>query len=173
MERLDKSLKRQRTDYIDVYLARAVNDINRLILPRRELQAHDGVRVKIAQRPTGPTAKADVTDVVEADGHRQRQAHRARLDYDEVSRTAFFNAHNNAEHDPEIALLTAGSSDIPVAHEALPTLNYFGVNALPIFDVGVAGLWRLLDRINDIKAFPIVIAAAGMDAALPSVLGGL
>ena len=44
---------------------------------------------------------------------------------------------------------------------------------MPIFDVGVAGLWRLLDRIDDIRKFPLAIAAAGMDAALPTVLGGL
>jgi NCAIR mutase (PurE)-related protein len=101
------------------------------------------------------------------------QAHRALIDYDEVSRTAFFNAKNSATGDPEAAILTAGSSDVPVAREALRTLNYFGVSALPIFDVGVAGLWRLLERVEDIRHFPVVIVAAGMDAALPSVLGGL
>lgn len=49
---------------------------DRLILPRRELRANDGVRIKIAERPTGPTAKADVTDVTQANGHRERQARR-------------------------------------------------------------------------------------------------
>jgi len=100
-------------------------------------------------------------------------SYRKLLDYDEVSGTAFFNWQVGALADPEIAILTAGSSDVPVAREAMRTLSYFRVNALPIFDVGVAGLWRLLERIGDIRPFPVVIAAAGMDAALPSVLGGL
>lgn len=100
-------------------------------------------------------------------------AHRKRLDYDEVSRTAFFAWQPQPVRDPELAIVTAGSSDIPVAREALRTLQYFRVAALPVFDVGVAGLWRLLERIDDIRRFPIAIAAAGMDAALPSVLGGL
>lgn len=100
-------------------------------------------------------------------------AHRALIDYDEVSHTAFFNWVDSVPGDPEVAIVTAGSSDIPVACEALRTLSYFRINSLPIFDVGVAGLWRLLERMDDIRRFPIVIAAAGMDAALPSVLGGL
>lgn len=100
-------------------------------------------------------------------------AYRAMIDYDEVSATAFFNWTAEAPGNPEITIITAGSSDIPVAREALRTLGYFHVHALPIFDVGVAGLWRLLERIDDIRRLPIVIAAAGMDAALASVLGGL
>lgn len=102
-----------------------------------------------------------------------RELYRKLLDYDEVSGTAFFNWQDGDLSDPQLAILTAGSSDIPVAREAMRTLSYFRVNALPIFDVGVAGLWRLLERIDDIQRFPVVIAAAGMDAALPSVLGGL
>jgi NCAIR mutase (PurE)-related protein len=102
-----------------------------------------------------------------------KPAYRTLIDYDEASETAFFNWEATAPTDPEVAIITAGSSDIPVAREALRTLNYFRVSALPIFDVGVAGLWRLLERVEDIRQFPIVIAAAGMDAALPSVLGGL
>lgn len=98
---------------------------------------------------------------------------RALIDYDEVSKTAFFNWRPEPAGDPELAILTAGSADVPVAREALRTLDYFRVDALPIFDVGVAGLWRLQERIEEIRRFPVVIVAAGMDAALPSVLGGL
>ena len=53
------------------------------------------------------------------------------------------------------------------------TLRFNGVGALEIADVGVAGLWRLLRRVDELRRFPIVIVAAGMDAALPSVVGGL
>ena len=98
---------------------------------------------------------------------------RASIDYDETSKTAFFRHSPQAAAAPEIGIVTAGSSDVPVAREAQRTLEYFGVTAFTAFDVGVAGLWRLLDRIDELRELPIVIAVAGMDAALPSVLGGL
>jgi NCAIR mutase (PurE)-related protein len=69
--------------------------------------------------------------------------------------------------------VTAGTSDLPVAHEARRTLQFHGLVPLMIADVGVAGLWRLLQRIDEIRRIPIVIVVAGMDAALPTVLGGL
>lgn len=95
------------------------------------------------------------------------------LDFDEVTNTAFFNWHERQNGGVKVGVVTAGSSDVPVAKEAMRTLQYFGVATLPIFDVGVAGIWRLLDRVDEIRDLPVVIAAAGMDAALPSVLGGL
>ena len=95
------------------------------------------------------------------------------IDFDEVTNTAFFNWQPRRDIDAKVGVVTAGSSDIPVAKEAIRTLRYFGVSTVPIFDVGVAGLWRLLDRVDEIRELPVVIAAAGMDAALPSVLGGL
>jgi NCAIR mutase (PurE)-related protein len=98
---------------------------------------------------------------------------RASIDYDETSKTAFFRYSPGQEAAPEIGIVTAGSSDVPVAKEAQRTLEYFGVAALPAFDVGVAGLWRLLERVDELRELPVVIAVAGMDAALPSVLGGL
>jgi len=100
-------------------------------------------------------------------------AHRARLDYDPVSRTAFFACAPQADGTPRIGIVTAGSSDVPVAREAWRTLTYCGVPVLPVFDVGVAGLWRLMARIEELRRLPALIVAAGMDAALPSVIGGL
>src|SRR5262249_55878461 len=67
----------------------------------------------------------------------------------------------------------AGTSDMRICREAVRTLRYHGESASEIYDVGVAGLWRLLDRVPDIVRHPVVIAVAGMDAALISVLGGL
>jgi len=99
--------------------------------------------------------------------------YRSMFDYDETSQTAFFNWCAEQDGKPEVAVITAGSSDVPVAREAIRTLEYFHIKALAIFDVGVAGLWRLTERIEDIRQMPIAIVAAGMDAALPSVLGGL
>ena len=98
-------------------------------------------------------------------------AHRAALDYDPVSRTALLG--KATEPRPvRIAVVTAGTSDVPVAKEAVRTLAYYGEAALEIHDVGVAGLWRLLDRLEEIRAMPVVIVIAGMEASLPSVVGG-
>lgn len=98
---------------------------------------------------------------------------RAMLDYEPASRTAFFNWRAKQAGPAQVAVLTAGSSDVPVAREAIRTLAYAHVDSLAVFDVGVSGLWRLTERIEEIKAYPIAIVAAGMDAALPSVVGGL
>jgi NCAIR mutase (PurE)-related protein len=98
--------------------------------------------------------------------------HAHRLDYDPLSRTAIAGPPPPAAAAP-IAVVTAGTSDIPVAREALRTLAFHGHLATEIADVGVAGLWRLLARVEELRLFPIVIAIAGMDAALPTVLGGL
>lgn len=97
--------------------------------------------------------------------------HRDALDYDQISRTAFYGSKSPAT--ARCAVVTAGSSDVPVAAEAIRTLAFNGIDALAIHDVGVAGLWRLIERIDDIKALPVVIVVAGMDGALPSVIGGL
>jgi len=99
--------------------------------------------------------------------------HRRALDYCPVSRTAFFGEPRPVETVPAVAVVAAGTSDVPVAREALRTLHYQGRGATLIADVGVAGLWRLTQRVEEIRAHPIVIVAAGMDAALPSVVGGL
>ena len=97
---------------------------------------------------------------------------REQLDYDPVSRTAYFKAPAESRGPSQINIVTAGSSDIPVSRECLRTLNFYGYEADTINDVGVAGIWRLFNREEEIKNKPIVIAVAGMDAALVSVLGG-
>ena len=100
-------------------------------------------------------------------------AHRASLDYDPVSRTAVLGTGADSGPGPaRIAVVTAGTSDVPVAKEAVRTLAYYGESALEVYDVGVAGLWRLLDRLGEIREMPVVIAVAGMEASLPSVVGG-
>lgn len=72
-----------------------------------------------------------------------------------------------------IAVCTAGTSDIPVAEEAAQTAEFLGNNVERVFDVGVSGLHRLLSRIEAIQKANCVIAVAGMEGALGSVLGGL
>jgi hypothetical protein len=100
--------------------------------------------------------------------------HKDKLDYDVISRTAYFNWTPPCHSDLEpVAVVSAGSSDIPQAAEVVRTLAYFGVRTERFIDVGVAGLWRLLQEVDRLKTFPVVVAIAGMDGALPSVLGGL
>ena len=96
-----------------------------------------------------------------------------RIDYEPLSRTGFFGTVAAPAGAPRVAIVSAGTSDQPVSREAARTLAYHGHPSAEIGDVGVAGLWRLLDRMDEIRAFPVVIVAAGMDAALPSVVGGL
>ena len=95
------------------------------------------------------------------------------LDYDPLSLTAFSGAPAAIREPARIAIVTAGTSDLPVAREAARTLAFNGHDATMIADVGVAGLWRLMRRLETLRAMPVLIVAAGMDAALPSVIGGL
>ncbi len=72
-----------------------------------------------------------------------------------------------------IAVCTAGTADIPVAEEAAQTAEYFGANVDRIYDVGVSGIHRLLSKLDNIQNANCVVAVAGMEGALASVLGGL
>ena len=83
----------------------------------------------------------------------QLPAHlRDNLDYDESSQTAFFQFEASAPSRPgSVAIVTAGTSDAAPAREAARTLTFNQVGWTTFFDVGVAGLWRLLERVDDIK----------------------
>ena len=72
-----------------------------------------------------------------------------------------------------IGILTAGTSDIPVAEEAASTAEIFGNKVERFFDVGVAGIHRLYDNLEKIRKARVVIVIAGMEGALPSIVGGL
>ncbi|MEZ4224129.1 MAG: nickel pincer cofactor biosynthesis protein LarB [Polyangiaceae bacterium] len=72
-----------------------------------------------------------------------------------------------------IALVTAGTSDLPVAEEAAETLRMAGVPLARLTDVGVAGIHRLFDGLDVLMRAPVVVVIAGMEGALPSVVGGL
>lgn len=100
-------------------------------------------------------------------------AARARLRYDPVSRTAVLGEPAPVKPPTRIAIVAAGTSDLPVVAEAERTLAFSGVAATSFLDCGVAGLWRLLEQRAAIDAHPVVIAVAGMEGALFSVLGGL
>ena len=96
-----------------------------------------------------------------------------KIDFDPISNTAFFLDPEPLRKTCDIAIISAGTSDSVVAREAVRTLAFYGYQTKLIQDIGVAGLWRLLECVDDIAQFPILIVVAGMDGALPTVLAGL
>jgi NCAIR mutase (PurE)-related protein len=96
------------------------------------------------------------------------------LSYSTLARTARFVQRPISERAGlPVALVTAGTSDIPVAEEAYETLRMFGLPAKRYFDVGVAGIHRLMGHLEELRGAPAAIVVAGMEGALPSVVGGL
>jgi len=79
----------------------------------------------------------------------------------------------NVVESPCIAVLCAGTSDLPIAEEAAVTAEHFGVQVIRLYDVGVAGVHRLLAVRDQLAQADAVIVCAGMEGALPSVVGGL
>lgn len=94
------------------------------------------------------------------------------ISYDEISRILKIEKPGK-ELKGLIAVCTAGTADIPVAEEAAQTAEYFGNRVERIYDVGVSGIHRLLSRVEDIRSANCVVAVAGMEGALASVIGGL
>lgn len=94
-----------------------------------------------------------------------------RLDYDPLSETAV--AGTKKEPVGSVAVVTAGTADTKVAEECARSLAYFGVKALRFYDVGVAGIHRLIENIDAIGECDAIVVCAGMDGALPSVVAGL
>ncbi len=91
---------------------------------------------------------------------------------DPESRTATLHPRKRKALAP-IGLLTGGTGDIPVLMEAKAVLDALGYPSRSFFDVGVAGLHRLQGVLDDIRACPVLLVAAGMEGALPSVVAGL
>ena len=98
-----------------------------------------------------------------------------RAEYHEEGRIITLSSKSTAPRMSKsvIAVVTAGTSDVPVAEEAARTAEFLGNRVLMIVDVGVAGIHRLFDRIEEIRTAKVVIVIAGMEGALPSVVGGL
>lgn len=92
--------------------------------------------------------------------------------YDPVGRLLLLSGRNGRLKG-RVAVLTGGTADIPVAEECAGTIEFFGGRVERFFDVGVAGLHRLLGVIEDVRKSDVVVAVAGMEGALPSVVSGL
>ncbi|MBQ9061354.1 MAG: nickel pincer cofactor biosynthesis protein LarB [Eubacterium sp.] len=94
------------------------------------------------------------------------------IQYDAVSRILYLEPERKSRIG-SVAVCTAGTADIPVAEEAARTADFFGANVDRVFDVGVSGLHRLLAHAEEIQTANVVVAVAGMEGALASVIGGL
>lgn len=96
------------------------------------------------------------------------------MELNALGRTAFLPGRTPAPRGTgTVTVVTAGTSDLPVAEEAVATLEALGNDVARVTDVGVAGIHRVLARRDELVAASVVIVIAGMDGALPSVVGGL
>lgn len=96
------------------------------------------------------------------------------VEYEEESKILKIKNHkiiNNGKG--KVVVVTGGTSDIPVADEAYYTAKFLGNDVIRLYDVGVAGIHRLLNRLPIIQEARVIIVVAGMEGALPSVVGGL
>lgn len=95
------------------------------------------------------------------------------LKYDRTCRIGIIGDIPDPNGNGTIVVATGGTSDIPVAEEAAMTAEIYGNKVIRLYDVGVAGLHRLLDHMDAIMSAQVIIAIAGMEGALASVIGGL
>ena len=95
------------------------------------------------------------------------------LTYNKDARIAVYGDFRKPDGIGRIVVATGGTSDIPVAEEAAVTSEFLGNDVLRLYDVGVAGLHRLLSHKEEIMSASVIIAIAGMEGALASVIGGL
>jgi pyridinium-3,5-biscarboxylic acid mononucleotide synthase len=93
--------------------------------------------------------------------------------WDEGPRAIWADRRTNQSQTPGVAVVAAGTSDLPIAREAVLTATLMGCDVNMITDVGVAGLHRLSSRIDELNSARVIIVVAGMEGALPSVVGGL
>lgn len=95
------------------------------------------------------------------------------LEYDRSARIICYNPNPFPLNKGKIVVACAGTSDLPVAREAVLTARFLGNEVEELYDVGVAGIHRLLSRMDVLSGANVVIAVAGMEGALASVIGGL
>ena len=122
-------------------------------------------------------SKTILQEIIQEDGTKSVQYELVKekfpeVEYDPISRILKVEKKDK-KRIGKIAVCSAGTADIPVAEEAAQTAEYFGTNVERIYDVGVSGIHRLLSRLEVIQKANCVVAVAGMEGALASVLGGL
>lgn len=94
--------------------------------------------------------------------------------YDENSKIGIAGDRSTKQETVgKIVIATGGTSDIPVAEEAALTAEFYGSKVVRLYDVGVSGIHRLMDKADDIASARVIVAVAGMEGALASVIGGM
>lgn len=93
--------------------------------------------------------------------------------YDDISKTIVLKLKNTEILPGKLAVCTGGTADMPIAEESAKVAEFFGAVVERYYDVGVAGIHRLLNKIDDIRKADVVIAVAGMEGALAGVIAGL
>lgn len=129
---------------------------DRVLATRVTTDVADAVRASLSASPLAPNGN--------------------QMTYDSVSRLlklCRLPAPTTEDSGPYVAVLTAGTSDLPVAEEAAQTAEFFGCNVRRAYDVGVAGIHRLLDQRPLLNQADVVVCVAGMEGALTSVVAGL
>lgn len=96
-----------------------------------------------------------------------------KLKYNRLGQVAFFANSKNINKKGEVLIVTGGTSDIPIAEEAVATLEFMGNKVNRLYDVGVAGVHRLLDNNRSLRSASVIIVIAGMEGALASLVSGL
>jgi hypothetical protein len=96
-----------------------------------------------------------------------------RVEHNRLARTLVLRQESQKLGKGTIGIISAGTSDIPVAEEAAVTADAMGNEIMRLFDVGVAGLHRLLSHSEELRQARVLVVCAGMEGALPSVVGGL
>jgi NCAIR mutase (PurE)-related protein len=128
--------------------------------------------VGIVERIAGHGQRVLVTRT-DAEVHRRVVAARPEARYHETARCITVETGPAPTLPGRVAIAAAGTSDLPVAEEAAVTATFHGAEVDRIYDVGVAGLHRLLDRAESLREADVVLVVAGMEGALPSVVAGL
>ncbi len=128
--------------------------------------------VGIAERLAAHSGRVLITRV-DSDGFKAVKKKLPDAVYNADARAIIIDRTAKKAGKPGITIVTGGTADIPVAEEAAVTAELMGNKVERIFDVGVAGIHRLFDHLEQIRSARVIVAVAGMDGVLPAVLGGL
>jgi pyridinium-3,5-biscarboxylic acid mononucleotide synthase len=149
--------RNMRLGFPEVILGRGKTTEQIVSISERLISRSDKVLVTHAGRDTFSVLKLAIPDAV----------------YNPASRTIVVNRAQGVQLKPGVAVITGGTADIPVAEEAAVTAELMGNEVEKVFDVGVAGLHRLFDKLPVLRKSRVLVVVAGMEGALPSVVGGL
>ena len=150
-----------------------------------KLDSHRGLRQGVAEVIYGagktPEQIAGIVDAMRAGGQETilitrmsaEPAEQINFTYHEMGRIGIVGALPVPDGNGKVVVATGGTSDMPVAEEAALTAQALGNEVTRLYDVGVAGLHRLLSHLEEIMSANVIIAIAGMEGALASVIGGL